>query len=248
MNKLQKLINLYKRGKKISCITAYDASFSKYLDAMGIDIILVGDSLGQVIKGEKSTHNVSLGEIIYHSKCVKSGLKNSLLMVDLPKGTFKNKPQALKNSLKLVSNGIADLIKIEVGPDNLKIIEYLVSKNIPLCAHIGLLPQTITTKSEYRKYGKSKKEADTLYNLALQLTQIGVDIILLECLHNDLAKRISLDCSVPVIGIGSGNKLDGQVAVIYDLLGVSYNVIDSFITKRTSSLDTHINKFKKLMK
>ena len=102
MNKLKKLLSFYERGNKISCITAYDASISKYLDSMGIDIILVGDSLGQVIKGEKSTHNVSLGEIAYHTKCVKSGLKNSLLMVDLPIGTFKNKSQALKNSRKVI--------------------------------------------------------------------------------------------------------------------------------------------------
>ena len=244
MSNLDKLIKLYSRGKKLTCITAYDASFAKYLDKSNIDIILVGDSLGQVIKGDKSTHNVILDEIIYHSKCVKSGLNKAVMMVDLPKKTYSNKIQAYKNINKVINVCGADIVKLEIDNSNINIVEYLISKKIPLCAHIGLLPQTVTSKSGYRKYGKLKSEADMIYKNALKLDEIGIKIILLECLDHTLAKRISKDCKAPVIGIGSGNKLDGQVAVIYDLLGISYNKISSLTSKEHPVFKNIINKFK----
>ena len=115
MSKLSKLLNLYRRGKKISCITAYDASMSKYLESSGVDIILVGDSLGQVIKGDKTTHGVTLDEITYHTRCVKSGLKASILMIDLPKDSYNTKVKAYKNANKFILTRLADLIKIEIG-------------------------------------------------------------------------------------------------------------------------------------
>ena len=248
MSKLSKLINLYKRGKQISCITAYDASMSKYLDSYGVDIILVGDSLGQVIKGEATTHGVTLDDITYHARCVKSGLKTSILMVDLPKNSFNTKSKAFKNSQKFISKRLADLIKIEVDTNNLHIAKYLIEKSIPLCAHIGLLPQTIKSKSGYRKYGKSKYEAKQLYDLAVSLDKLGAQVILIECLENSLAKKISQNCNAPVIGIGSGGGIDGQVAVIYDLLGISFNKIDTFLINDKTSLDKQITKFRKKLK
>ena len=248
MSKLSKLINLYKRGKKISCITAYDASMSKYLESSGVDIILVGDSLGQVIKGEKTTHGVTLDEIEYHTRCVKSGLKTSVLMVDLPKDSYDTKLKAYKNSYKFISTSLADLIKIEIGINNFDIAEHLIEKNIPLCAHIGLLPQTIKSRSGFRKYGKSKNEAKQLYDLAITLDKLGAKVILIECLENSLARKISRNCSAPVIGIGSGSGIDGQVAVIYDLLGISFNKIDRFIVNDKISLDKQIAMFIKKLK
>lgn len=245
MNKLNKLLKHYKRGNKISCITAYDASMSKYLDSSGIDIILVGDSLGQVIQGNKTTHDVTLNEIAYHAKCVRAGLKNSILMVDLPINTYKTKHIAYKNASKFSLSGLADLVKIEIDSNNIHIAYHLLEKNIPLCAHIGLLPQTIKSKSGYRKYGKTKTEAKKLYDIAIELDQAGAPIILLECIENTLAKRISKNCKAPVIGIGSGKGLDGQVAVIYDLLGISFNKIDMFMTDEKNSLDKKIVNFKK---
>ncbi len=158
MKKSNQLKKLYLSKKNISCITAYDATFSNFLDRLGIDIILVGDSLGQVIKGDNTTHRVSLDEIIYHSKCVKSGIKSAMLMVDLPKDTYATKDQAYINSKNIIHECKADLIKIEVDDDNLDIARYLVSKNIPLCGHIGLLPQSIKSKKGYRKYGRKKKK------------------------------------------------------------------------------------------
>ena len=244
MKKNIRLKKFHKIEKNIFCITAYDATFSNFLDRLGIDIILVGDSLGQVIKGDNTTHRVSLDEIIYHSKCVKSGIKNAMLMVDLPKDTYATKKQAYTNSKKIIHKCKADLIKIEIDDDNLDIANYLVSKNIPLCGHIGLLPQSIKSKKGYRKYGRKKKEADLLYNNALNLDQIGTDLILLECVEESLARRITEACKTPVIGIGSGNSLDGQVAVIYDLLGISFNQIPSLTSSVNPSLTRVIKNFK----
>jgi 3-methyl-2-oxobutanoate hydroxymethyltransferase len=243
MKKSNRFKKFHLGEKCISCITSYDATFSNFLDRLGVDIILVGDSLGQVIKGENSTHRVSLDEIIYHSKCVKSGIKSAMLMVDLPKDTYATKNQAYINSSKIISECKADLIKIEVDDNNLDIASYLVSKNIPLCGHIGLLPQSIESKKGYRKYGKKKKEADLLYNYALNLDDMGTDLILLECVDETLAKRITEACKAPVIGIGSGSPLDGQVAVIYDLLGISFNQIPSLTSSVNPSLTSVIKNF-----
>ena len=245
MSNLDKLIKLSRRGKKLTCVTAYDASFAKYLDNSCIDIILVGDSLGQVIKGDSSTHNVTLDEIIYHSKCVKSGLNKSIMMVVLPKKTYGNKLDAYNNISKVIEACGADIVKLEIDEKNINIVEYLIAKNVPLCAHIGLLPQTAKSESDYRKYGKSKKEADIIYEVALKLDEIGVKIILLECVEHTLSKKITKKCNAPVIGIGSGNRLDGQVAVIYDLLGISFNKISSLTLKEQPVFKDIIKKFKK---
>ena len=243
MKKNNRLKRLYQSGKNISCITAYDATFSSFLDRLGVDIILVGDSLGQVVKGDNSTHEVSLDDIIYHSKCVKAGIKKSILMVDLPKDTYLNEKQAYKNSLEIMDKCKADLIKIELDDDNMDIARYLISKNVPLCGHIGLLPQSIKNKKGYRKYGKTKKEAALIYKNALMLNEIGTDIILLECVDEALAQSIAVTCKAPVIGIGSGDSLDGQVAVIYDLLGISFNQISSLTSSVNPSLTKVLKNF-----
>ena len=169
-------------------------------------------------------------------------------MVDLPKNSYNTKLEAYKNSHKFISTRLADLIKIEIDTNNLEIAKYLINKNVPLCAHIGLLPQSIKSKFGYRKYGKSKDEAKQLFDLAVSLDELGAQVILIECLDNSLAKKISQNCSSPVIGIGSGVGIDGQVAVIYDLLGISFNKIDTFFINDKTSLDKQITKFMKKMK
>ena len=243
MTTLDNLIKSYRNGTSLSCITAYDASIAKYLETQGVNIILVGDSLGQVIKGDKSTHNVSFEEIIYHAKCVSSGTKRATVMVDLPKNTYNTKLRAFKNSIKLINNNLADLVKIEVDSYNLDIIEYLVQKNIPVCGHLGLLPQSVKNKSGFRKYGKTRREASLIYNNAISLDNMGVKIILLECVEATLASRIANKCNCPVIGIGSGLGLDGQVAVIYDLLGISFNKITSLTKKNEKAMNKVIQTF-----
>tara|TARA_B100001564_G_scaffold358053_1_gene375753 strand:+ start:2349 stop:3092 length:744 start_codon:yes stop_codon:yes gene_type:complete len=243
MTKLDNLLESYKKGITLSCVTAYDASIAKYLETQGVDIVLVGDSLGQVIKGNDSTHDVSLEEITYHAKCVAAGVNIATVMVDLPKNTYNTKSNALKNSKKLIANNLADLIKIEVDSKNLDIVRYLVQKDIPLCGHLGLLPQSVENKSEFRKYGKTKKEANLIYKNAIALDKIGIKLILLECIENTLAKRIASACSCPVIGIGSGSVLDGQVAVIYDLFGISFNKITSLSKKNEKVINKVIQEF-----
>ena len=245
MTALDNLLKSYRNGTALSCVTAYDASIAKYLETQGINIVLVGDSLGQVIKGDISTHNVSFEEITYHAKCVSSGIQKAVIMVDLPKNTYNNKLSAFKNSKKLINNNLADLIKIEVNSNNLDIVEHLVQKNIPVCGHLGLLPQSVNNKSGFRKYGKTKREASLIYDNALLLDKMGVKIILLECLETKLARRIANTCRCPVIGIGSGLGLDGQVAVIYDLLGISYNKISSLTKKNEKVIDKVIHAFMK---
>ena len=243
MTALDNLLKSYRNGTSLSCVTAYDASIAKYLETQGVNIILVGDSLGQVIKGDKSTHNVSFEEIIYHAKCVTSGTNKATVMVDLPKNTYNTKSTACKNSKKLINNNLADLIKIEVNSDNLDIVKYLVQKNIPICGHLGLLPQSVKNKSGFRKYGKTKKEANSIYNNAIFCDEIGAKIILLECVEVALARKIANTCSCPVIGIGSGLGLDGQVAVIYDLLGISFNKITSLTKKNEKVINKVIQAF-----
>ena len=169
-------------------------------------------------------------------------------MVDLPKDSYKSKVQAYNNASYFISNNLADLVKVETDMENIDIVQHLIKKGIPICAHIGLLPQSIKNKSGYRKYGKTKKEAQYYYNLAMKLNAINVNIILIECLDNSIAKRICKDTNIPVIGIGSGQGIDGQVAVIYDLLGISFNKIDAFSTDDRTPLDKQIFKFKKKIK
>ena len=247
MSKLQKLIEDYKKGKKVSCVTAYDASISKFLDSQGINIILVGDSLGQVIKGNKSTHNVSFDEVIYHSKCVMCGIKKSLLMIDLPKNTYDTKKQALYYANRVLNETSADIIKLEVS-HNIEVVKYLVNNDIPICAHLGLLPQSVKNKSGFRKYGKSSREAKIIMNNAESLDSIGVKLILLECVDDKLSRIIANTINCPVIGIGSGSDLDGQVAVIYDLLGISFNKISSLSQDNSKYLENIIKTFKKSTK
>jgi len=244
MSKLDKFLKHYQKGKKFSCVTAYDASMSKFLESQDINIVLVGDSLGQVIKGDKTTHNVSINEIIYHSNCVMSGINKSLLMVDLPKNTYDTKKQALYHSKRVLSETHADIIKLEVK-NNIDIIEYLIKKNIPICAHLGLLPQSIKSKSGFRKYGKTLKEANSIIKNAISLNTLGVKMILLECVDIKLSRKITNNISCPVIGIGSGPYVDGQVAVIYDLLGISFNIISSLSKDNSKHIEKIIKEFSK---
>ena len=244
MSKLDKFLKNYQKGKKISCVTAYDASMSKFLESQDINIVLVGDSLGQVIKGDKTTHNVSINEIIYHTNCVMSGINKSLLMVDLPKNTYDTKKQALYYSKKVLNETHADIIKLEVK-NNIDIIEYLIKKNIPICAHLGLLPQSIKSRSGFRKYGKTLKEANSIIKNAVSLNTLGVKMILLECVDIKLSRKITNNISCPVIGIGSGPYVDGQVAVIYDLLGISFNKISSLSKNNSKYIEKIIKEFSK---
>ena len=221
-NLKNKLQNFKKRKEQITCLTCYDSSFSKILNDSKIDIVLVGDSLGMVIKGKENTHSVTMDEILYHSKCVSTYKENFILMADMPINSYDNIDIATLNAKKLLEQEV-DIVKVEYQDKHFEVIKGFVNAKIPICAHIGYLPQKSKNEEDIRIYGKDKKEKEKLLKQAKLLESIGVDIILLECVDSELANTITRSIITPVVGIGSGEGCDGQVQVLYDLIGVSKN-------------------------
>ena len=225
---LKKINSLKKNKIGISALTSYDASFAKLADNCGIDIILVGDSLGEVIQGNPNTHSVSMNDMCYHTKIVSRAIKKAFLIADMPKNSYKTKSQALKNAKKLVAKNMADMVKIEFKEKDAEVIKYLITHKIPVCSHIGILPQTIKNKSDYKKVGKTINEENRLINEAILTETLGSQILIVECIDEKVAKLISDKLNIPVIGIGSGNSCDGQIRVIYDLFEISFNGVPGF--------------------
>lgn len=226
---LKKIYNLKKRSVGITSITAYDASFAKFFDNLGFDIILIGDSLGEVIKGEKDTHSVSLEEMIYHAKSVSNAVNKSYVIADLPKESCSSNKKTLSDSIRLFENTKIDMIKIEFNEKNLDIIQKLNDKKIPVCCHLGLRPQLVNRKSDFRIYGKTEKEKVKIIYNAVLAEKLGAKIILLECVSATVVKELRGLLKIPIIGIGSGESCDGQIVVSYDLLGISINKLPKFI-------------------
>ena len=212
------LITLKQAGEKISCLTAYDASFSALIDKVGIEVILIGDSLGMVIQGQSSTVPVTLDEIIYHSRCVTRGRKHAFIMADLPFSSYYTKTIAIENAAKLMQQGGVQMVKLE--GTRIAIIEFLVNQGIPVCGHLGLLPQSINQLGAYKVKGKEQQAADKIFEDAQKIEQAGAGLLVLECVPSVLAKRITESLTIPVIGIGAGVDCDGQILVLYDMLGL----------------------------
>lgn len=213
------LAAMKQRGEKISCLTAYDASFSALLDKVGIDVLLVGDSLGMVIQGENSTIPVTVADMVYHCRCVTSARQRAFVIADLPFLSYATATTALENAAKLMQVGGAQMLKIEgTHPE---IIRFLVDFGVPVCGHLGLLPQSINQLGSYRMRGREQEEADKIVADAQTLEQAGISVLILECVPAELAKKISVLLKIPVIGIGAGVDCDGQVLVLYDMLGIS---------------------------
>jgi len=212
------LIALKQAGEKISCLTAYDASFSALIDKVGIEVILIGDSLGMVIQGQNSTLPVTLDEIIYHSRCVIRGRKQAFVMADLPFSSYYSKNIAMENAAKLMQQGNVQMVKLE--GTRIEIIEFLVDQGIPVCGHLGLLPQSINQLGAYKVKGRSQQEADKIFEDVQKIEQAGVGLLILECVPSALAKNITEALKIPVIGIGAGVDCDGQILVLYDMLGL----------------------------
>lgn len=207
------------RGEKITCLTAYDASFSALCDAVGIDILLVGDSLGMVIQGQKTTLPVSINDMIYHTRCVSQARQRAFIIADLPFMSYPTPLIAAQNAALLMQNSGAQMVKLEGA--RVEITRCLVEQGIPVCGHLGLLPQQINQLGSYKVQGKTTATADKILAEALQLEQAGASLLVLECVPATLAKMISQQLSIPVIGIGAGVDCDGQVLVLYDMLGIS---------------------------
>ncbi len=206
------------RGEKISCLTAYDASFGALIDRVGIDMILVGDSLGMVVQGHESTLPVTVKDMVYHTRCVSNARQRAFIVADLPFMSYATPVEAAKNAAGLMQTGGAQMVKLE-GP-RFEIVSFLVNHGIPVCGHLGLLPQWINQLGSYKVQGKDPVDAARIIADAHQLQQAGAGLLVLECVPAELAREISSQLSIPVIGIGAGVDCDGQVLVLYDMLDI----------------------------
>lgn len=215
------LKKLKQQGEKFACLTAYDYSFARLVEQCGVEVVLVGDSLGMVIQGHDTTLSVTLEEISYHATMVKAGLNNTMLMLDMPFGSLNSPQQALDNASQLLKATQGQVVKLEGGATQLKTVEILSKFGIASCAHLGLQPQLVHKMGGYRVQGKNKAAADQMIETARDLEQAGADLLLLECVPAALAAEITRTLEIPVIGIGAGVDVDGQILVLHDILNVT---------------------------
>ena len=241
--KIKKILNK-KNKSKIICITAYSKNVAEAIDPY-TDIILVGDSLGSVLYNYNTTRKVTLEQMLEHSKSARLGIKNSLMVVDMPYRTYRNKKIALKNAKRIIKETKCDAVKLEGGSSILKIIEYLIKNKIAVMGHLGILPQSVKGKFKFK--GKKIKERNKIFNDAKLLQDKGVFSIVLECVETTLAKQITKSLKIPTIGIGSSHHCDGQVLVLDDLIGLNETKI-KFVKKFGNikkNIRKAVNKFKK---
>lgn len=213
------LQNFKLEGHKFSCLTSYDATFAACADEAGIDVLLVGDTLGMVIQGHTSTIPVSLDDMTYHTQAVAKGSSKALIMADMPFMTAKSIESCMNAAQKLMQAG-AHIIKLEGSTWLCPLIEKLKQQGVPVCAHIGLTPQSVNTLGGFKTQATDADAADALIKTAIDLEKAGADIILVECIPAPVTERLSQNLKVPTIGIGAGPACDGQILVVYDMLGI----------------------------
>lgn len=213
------LQSLKQAGEKITCLTAYDATFSALFSRAGVDVLLVGDSLGMVVQGHNSTLPVSMQDMLYHTQLVSRGNEEAFVISDMPFMSTASNLEAAKNAALLIQQGGAQMVKVEGA--RLDVIQFMVQQGVPVCAHLGLLPQSINQLGKYSVQGKSEAAAKQLLQDAIDVEKSGAQLLILECIPVKLAKEISQTLNIPVIGIGAGVDCDGQVLVAYDMLGIS---------------------------
>lgn len=220
---LQTLNNAKKTHSPFAAMTAYDALFAYHAENKGVDVLLVGDSLSMVVQGHNSTVHATLDALIYHTQCVARGAQTAFIMADLPFMTYADKNMALKNAGKLMQAG-AHMVKLEGGAWLSDTVKACVQNGIPVCGHLGLLPQSVHVYGGYGIKGKTDQESQQLISDAKALEQAGIQMLVLECVPASLATHITQMCSIPVIGIGSGPDTDGQILVLQDILGISTKI------------------------
>ena len=231
-------LKLFKeRGEKITCLTAYDASMAKLIDDCGVNIVLIGDSLGMVIKGHKNTRSVTMQDMLYHTEIVANSCRKALVIADMPFQSYDSSELALINAQNLVNAG-ADMVKIEGGQEHEEVFYVLTSNDINVCGHLGLQPQMVTDSSEYKIQGKDENSAEIILSEALLLESLGISALVLECVPGILAKKVSSKISIPTIGIGAGKDCDGQVLVSYDMLGITQGKLPRFVRNFVSTEGT----------
>jgi len=217
---LTTLNKLKQNGEKFACLTAYDATFAHLESTAGVEVLLIGDSLGMVLQGHDSTLPVTVEEMAYHTASVKRGNRGALIMADLPFMSYATLDQAIVNSARLMQAG-AHVLKLEGGGWLADITTTLTRNGIPVCVHMGLTPQTVNVLGGYKVQGRQQDQAEAMLEDAIALEAAGAAMLLLECVPSELANAITNAVSIPVIGIGAGSGTDGQVLVVHDMLGLS---------------------------
>lgn len=242
---LTTLHKLRERGEKFVCLTAYDACFSSILGEQGVEVILIGDSLGMVLQGHDSTLPVTMDEMVYHMACVKRGNRGALLMADLPFMSYASETQTLENAAALMRAG-ANIVKLEGGAWIANTTQLLTERGIPVCAHMGLTPQSVNRIGGFHVQGRNTDQAQAMIEEAQLLERSGANILLLECVPRELAKRLTESVGIPVIGIGAGPDTDGQIMVLHDVLGVSPitpRFVKNFLAESDSSIPGAIKAY-----
>jgi 3-methyl-2-oxobutanoate hydroxymethyltransferase len=234
---ISKLQEMRQAGEKIAVLTAYDASFAALMDQAGVDVILVGDSLGNIVQGECSTLPVTVEHMVYHTSCVAKGQQSAFLIADMPFGSYSTPEQAMLNAAQLMRAG-AHMVKLEGGAWLAETVKFLVQRSIPVCAHLGLLPQSVHTFGGFKVQGKSTESAQTLINDAKALQEAGAQLLVLEAIPSELGKKVTDAIQIPSIGIGAGPDCSGQVLVMHDMLGAfpgrSPKFVKNFLTGQSS--------------
>ncbi len=225
------------RGEKFACLTAYDATFASLISAAGVEVLLVGDSLGMVLQGHPSTLPVSMDDMCYHTQCVARGNQGALLMADMPFMANASIEETLKNAGRLMQAG-AQMVKLEGSGWLNDSVRALSAHGIPVCAHLGLTPQSVYKFGGYKVQGRDSESANAMLNAAQDLVEAGADLLLLECVPSTLAAEITAAVPVPVIGIGAGGATDGQILVMHDLLGVSQGRTPRFVKNFMQEADS----------
>ncbi|MFC7301607.1 3-methyl-2-oxobutanoate hydroxymethyltransferase [Cognatiluteimonas weifangensis] len=208
-----------REGRRLTMLTCYDAGFARALDAAGVDLVLVGDSLGMVVQGHASTLPVTVDDIVYHTACVARGLSAALLVSDLPFQADATPERALEASMRCLQAG-AGMVKLEGAGHKLGVIRFLVEREIPVCAHLGLTPQSVLRLGGYKVQGRDERAAAKLHEDARAVADAGASLLVLECVPTPVAAAITAELAIPTIGIGAGPQCDGQVLVLHDLLGL----------------------------
>ncbi len=217
-----------REGEKIATLTCYDASFAALLEGAGVDVLLVGDSLGMVVQGRETTLAVTLAEMEYHTRCVARGSSRAFIVADMPFGSYQESPQeAFRNAARLMSAG-AHMVKLEGGAAMADTVRFLVERGIPVCGHLGLLPQSVHQLGGYRVQGRSEQEAARILADAKALDAAGAGLLVLEMTPGALAHQVTQAIAAPTIGIGAGPDCAGQVLVLYDMLGIYGGKVPKF--------------------
>jgi 3-methyl-2-oxobutanoate hydroxymethyltransferase len=235
---LSTLGKMKEKGEPIACLTAYDASFARLVDMAGTDLVLVGDSLGMVIQGHDTTVPVTVDDMVYHTRLVARGLRHAFLVADLPFMSYASPEQALVNGVRLMQEGGAMMVKLEGGRGQVAVVECLGDHDIPVCAHVGLKPQSVHKIGGFRVQGRDSAAAEQMVEDAIALQGAGADLVLLECVPNEVGKTITQALDVPVIGIGAGPHVNGQILVLYDMLGITQGRTPRFVRNFMEGLDS----------